>query len=95
MLSRRQASDSPYDLISRQSARLFDGLPFDQFRQRRPARQSRRTAIRKKPRGFNATIANAQTQAQAIATDGIGLFGDSVSVVQLTAAARICQVPSK
>ena len=95
MFARRQTLDGIHYSVSRQSARLFDCHPFDQFRQCRPACQSRRTAVRKKPRGFDATIANAQTQAQAIAADGICFFSDGVSVVQLTRVARIREMLSK
>ena len=60
MFTRRQTSDSIYDLLLRQRARLFQRPAFKHFRESRTAGQSWWASISEKSRGFNSTIDHAQ-----------------------------------
>jgi hypothetical protein len=69
--------------------RIIDYFPFDHLRQRRSADKSWRAAISQESRRLDPSIANAQTQAQAIAANGICLFGDRVPIREFSGVPRI------
>ena len=92
MFSRRQAADRCDNLISRQLIRIFQRHSFQHPSQRGAANQCWWASIRQKSRGFNAPIANPQTQPHAITADGISCFGNCVCVGQFAGIARMRQV---
>lgn len=92
MFSRRQAADSVHNPFSRESARFVDRQALNHFSQCGAARERGRTTVSEKPRSFDVTLANSQTQAQAIATDGIGFFSNGVRARQFACVTRMRDV---
>jgi hypothetical protein len=89
LLPRGQTTNCGYNFLSLQLQGIFGSQSFQYLRQRGTAGKCRRTTIRKKSRGFDATVANQQAQAKAIAADRVGLFGDRVCIGEFAGIARM------
>ena len=89
MFARRQTTERVGDFLPRQLHRICDFHSFDHFREHRTAGERRRATVGEKARGFDATIAKAQTQTQTIAADWVCLFRDRVRVREFAGIARI------
>ena len=89
VFARRQTTERIRNFLSRQLHRVRDLHSFDHFSEDRTAGQRRRATVGQKARGFDATITDAQTQAETIAAYGICLFRDRVRVREFAGIARI------
>jgi hypothetical protein len=92
VFARRQTAKRVRDFLPRQLDRVRDLHPFDHFREHGTARERWRATVGEKARGFDATIAKAQTKTETIAADWIRLLGDRVRVGEFAGIARIRQM---
>jgi hypothetical protein len=92
LLARGQAFKSLHELLARQLRGFLPRHPFDEFRERGAAGERRRAAVGEKANGFDAFIAHAQTEAQAITADRVRSFSNRVCVRQLPGIARMSQM---
>ena len=92
MLARRQTTERIGDFFSRYLHRILVTYSFDHFCEHGTAGQRRRATVGEKARGFDATITDAQTQAQTIAADRVCLLRCGVRVREFAGIARIHEV---
>jgi len=89
VFARWQAAERVGNFLPRQLHRIFDFHSFDHFRDHGTAGERRRATVGEKTRGFDATIAKAQTQTETIAADWIRLFRDRIRVREFAGIARM------
>ncbi len=92
LLPRGQTTYCGHNFLPLQLQSVFNSHSFEHLRQCGTAGKCRRAAVGKKSRGLDATIPNAQTQAQAITADRVCLFGDRVCVGEFARVARMREV---
>src|SRR5215471_15058110 len=92
LFSTGQSVNRIQNVLPRQLLCLSHAFSLKHLSQCRCAHKSGRTTISEKAGGFNAAVFDAQAQAQAITTDGIGFFADRILVRQFTSVTRVGQM---
>lgn len=92
LLARGQTTDCFNQPLTRNLRGLFHSHAFDHFRERGAADECGRATVSEKARGFDASVADTQSELQLIAADWINLLGASVSILQCSGRTRICEM---